>query len=164
MAPSDRHHAFPDVVRFRRHGGRPKVLVVLERVLLGAATMILSINIWTGFPLVALWIGSQFAHGNYVSMGAIVIAIVALIAFMVAGLYALAWISARYDHLTGRRPPTREPAPWLRSMRADRDDVLRRSRETNAVEAIVVATVVVAFLAFEIWFFFFAGSPVPHGS
>ena len=139
-----------------------RLLTVLERIGLGAVTVLLSVNIWTGFPLLALWVGSRFAGGNAFNEGGIVIAILALIVLMATGLRLLTWLSTRYDHITGRPPKVREPAPWLRSMRSEREAPLRLRRNTNAVEAIVVLTVVAAFIAFEAWFFFFAGSSLPH--
>jgi hypothetical protein len=48
----------------------------------------------------------------------------------------------------------RTPAGAAGHSRADR---ARERRDANPVEVIVVLTVVAAFLAFEVWFFFFAG-------
>jgi hypothetical protein len=77
-------------------------------------------------------------------------------------LHALAWLSARYDRVTGRPPAPRQPAPWLLSRRADTARAARPGREVNAVETIVVLTVVVAFVAFEVWFFFLAKAALPR--
>jgi hypothetical protein len=146
-------------------GVRPRGrLVVLERIGLGALTVLLSVNIWTGFPLLALWVGSRFAGGDALNEGAMVIALAVLITLMFTGLRLLTWLSARYDRVTGRPPKIRQPAPWLRSMRSERETPERQRRHTNAIEAIVVVTVVAAFIAFETWFFFFAGSSLPHMS
>jgi cobalamin biosynthesis protein CobD/CbiB len=87
---------------------------------------------------------------------------VALAALMVVGVVVLAWLSSTHDRVTGKPPVKREPAPWLRSMRSTREEPARRRRETNAVEAIVVMSVVVAFIAFEIWFFLLASGSVPN--
>jgi hypothetical protein len=138
-------------------------LVMLARIALGAMTIILSINIWTGFPLLALWIGSRFAHGNVLSMTGVVMVVVALAVVMVIAVIALTWFSHRYDRLTGRPPPVKQPAPWLRSLRGDRPEPTHTRRETNAIEMIVVMSVVAACLAFEVWFFFLAGSSLPNG-
>jgi hypothetical protein len=138
--------------RSRRHP-----LVTLERIALGVTTIILSINVWTGFPFLALWVGARFAHGDALSMLAIVIALVTLVLLMTAATAVLSRLSARYDRVTGKPPVTRQHPPWLRSMSGKIEPALKR-RETNAVEAIVVLAVVAAFVAFEIWFFFLAGS------
>ncbi len=141
---------------------RHRSLVMLGRIALGAATMILSINVWSGFPLLSLWVGSRFAHGDALSMMGIVVALITLVILMTVSLAALSWLSNTYDRLTGRRRK-RQQAPWLRSMRGGPSEVALTRREANAVEAIVVITVVAAVIAFEVWFFVLAGSPLPHG-
>jgi hypothetical protein len=144
------------------HRRRPAALRMLERILLGALTMILTFNVWTGLPVAALWIGSRFAFGNDLSMGAIVVVLISLGILMYICLHALAWLSHRYDRVTGRPPVPRQPAPWLLSMSADAAKPDRPGRpDLNAVEMIVILTVVVAFVAFEVWFFFFAKAVVP---
>lgn len=45
-------------------------------------------------------------------------------------------------------------------MRAANSVPSGKRRETNAIEMIVVMTVVAAFITFEIWFFFLAGRPL----
>jgi hypothetical protein len=132
-------------------------LVLLQRIGLTAASMLVSINVCTGFPLLALWIGSRAAAGNIFSWIGIITAIVSLAGLAALGVAALTRLSARYDRVTGRPPPTRQPRPWEISMSAPRAASSRERRHTNPVEAIVVVTVVGAFIAFEIWFFFFAG-------
>jgi hypothetical protein len=136
---------------------------MLERIALGVATTILSLNIWTGFPLLALWVGSRFAHDDPLSMEGIVIVLVVLVVLGSVGIRSLTWLSARYDRLTAKPPSPRQPAPWLRSMRAERSDATRRRRQGNSIEMIVVLAVVAAIIVIEIWFFFFAGSPLPSG-
>jgi hypothetical protein len=95
-------------------------------------------------------------------MGGIVVVLISLGVLMYICLRALAWLSTRYDHVTGRPPLPRQPAPWLLSMSADAVKPGRPGRrDVNAVEGIVILTVVVAFVAFEVWFFFFAKGAVP---
>jgi hypothetical protein len=137
---------------------RQGFLPAVERVVLATVAAIIGVNVWSGLPLLALWVGSRAAHGSALSMRGIVVALAALAALMVIALATLAWISDRYDHLTGRDQAPRQPAPWMRSMRADRDEVLRIRRRTNGIERIVVFAVVVGVLAFEGWFFVFAGN------
>jgi hypothetical protein len=144
------------------HLQRPGWLRMLERIILGALTMILTFNVWTGLPVAALWIGSRFAFGNNLSMGAIVVVLISLGVLMYICLRALALLSHRYDRVTGRKPLPRQPAPWLLSMSADAATPDRPGRrDLNAVETIVILTVVVAFVAFEVWFFVFAKAGVP---
>jgi hypothetical protein len=131
---------------------------VLERIVLAAASMLMSINVCTGFPLLALWIGSRVASGNIFSWLGIITAIVSLAVLAAIGVVALTRLSARYDKVIGRPPAPRQPRPWELSMSAEPAAPEGRARRgTNPVEVIVVVTVVAAFIAFEIWFFFFAG-------
>jgi hypothetical protein len=88
---------------------------------------------------------------------------VSLAVLAALGVVALARLSARYDKVTGRPPPPRQPRPWELSMNVARAAPARGRRDTNPVEVIVVLTVVVAFVAFEIWFFFLAGHPLAGG-
>jgi hypothetical protein len=132
-------------------------LALLERIALAAASMLVSINVCTGFPLLALWIGSRAASGNIFSWIGIISAIVSLAGLAALGVVTLTRLSARYDKVTGRPPATRQPRPWEVSMSAPRAAPDRTRRDTNPVEVIVVLTVVVAFVALEIWFLFFAG-------
>lgn len=137
-------------------------LVLLERIGLAAASTLVSINVCTGFPLLALWIGSRAASGNVLSWTGIIVAIVSLSVLSWLGVVALTWLSARYDKVAGRPPRTRQPRPWEISMSAAQSAPGRGRRDTNPVEVIAVLTVVAAFVAFEIWFFFFTG-PVAGG-
>jgi hypothetical protein len=132
-----------------------------KRILLLSATTLAAINVWTGAPLLALWVGSQVAAGSQLSMGAVAVVVVVLGATCLALTMALSWLSARYDELTGRPAGARRTSPWLRSMRGEREEVSRRRHGVSAVERIVVIAVVLAGLAFEVWFFFFAGSSLP---
>jgi hypothetical protein len=76
---------------------------------------------------------------------------------------ALMRLSATYDELTGRPHAARRTSPWLRSMRGEREELARERAGISGVERVVVISVVAAVLAFEIWFFFFAGSSLPNG-
>ena len=92
-----------------------------------------------------------------------VFGVVAVLAITVALLaWLLAWINSSYDELAGRAPAGRETSPWLRSMRGERETDIRARHGISAIERVVVVTVVAAVLAFEIWFFFFAGSSLPN--
>ena len=133
----------------------------IKRVGLVSASALAAINIWTGAPLLAVWVGSQVVGDSGLSMGAVFVVIVVLAACCIGLATALTWLSARYDELTGRPAAARRTSPWLRSMRGEREELTRRRHGISAVERIVVVTVVLGVLAFEVWFFFFAGSSLP---
>jgi hypothetical protein len=133
----------------------------LKRLALVIATVLVSINIWTGGPLFAVWVGSQVQGGSGLSMSA-VFAVIVVLAVAVFALGALlTWLNAKYDELTGRPPAARQTSPWLRSMRDERVKEVRRKYGISAIEKVVTVTVVTAVVVFEIWFFFFAGSSLP---
>src|SRR5512134_861466 len=137
--------------------------MALKKVGLVAASALCTINIWTGAPLFAVWVGSkvQGSLGN-LSMTA-VFSVILVLAVMVFALgFLLTWINARYDALTGRPPAARQTSPWLRSMRDEREEDTRRKYGISPIERVVVVSVVAGVLVFEVWFFFFAGSSLPN--
>jgi hypothetical protein len=138
--------------------------MALKKIGLVTASALCSINLWTGAPLFAVWVGSKVQGNlNNLSMTA-VFSVIAVLAAMVFGLaFVLTWLNSKYDELTGRPPAARHTSPWLRSMRDEREEDTRRKYGISAVERVVVVSVVAAVLAFEIWFFFFAGSSLPNG-
>ena len=136
----------------------------LKKIGLVAASAVCSINLWTGAPLFAVWVGSKVQGNlNNVSMTA-VFSVILVLAVSVFGLgFLLTWLNAKYDEVTGRPPAARQTSPWLRSMRDEREEEVRRKYGISGVERAVVASVVAGVLAFEVWFFFFAGSSLPNG-
>jgi hypothetical protein len=138
--------------------------MALKKVGLVTASALCSINLWTGAPLFAVWIGSKVQGSfNSLSMTA-VFAVIAILAVTVFALgYLLTWLNSKYDELTGRPAVARQTSPWLRSMRDERDDAVQRKYGIGGVERVVVICAVAGVLAFEVWFFFFAGSSLPNG-
>ena len=89
-----------------------------------------------------------------------VIVVLAVLVFLLA--WAVTWINSKYDELTGRPAAARHTSPWLRSMRDEREEDARQKFGISAVERVLVVSVVAAVLAFELWFFFLAGSSLPN--
>jgi hypothetical protein len=133
----------------------------LERAALATAAALVSINIWTGAPLFAIWVGSRVAPASGTSMGAIAIVLVVLTVLVFALASALTRLNAAYDRLTDRDPGVRRTTPWLRSMRAEREQLARQRVRVSPIERITVVSVVGAVLVFEVWFFFFARYSIP---
>lgn len=131
--------------------------VRLKQVGLSALTAFLALNVWTGAPLLALWIGSRVQGEGPPSMAAVAVVIVALIALCIGLYQALKATSRAYDDVTGHVPSVRTHAPWLRSMRDEREGA---AAEVSATERIVVLMVILAGAAFNVWFFFFSGSSI----
>jgi hypothetical protein len=141
----------------------PPPHVRLKRLSLVIGSALVSINIWTGAPLLAVWVGSRIqAAQNRLSMTALL----AVLAVLGVSVFILAWllarINGRYDELTGRPAEARQSSPWLRSMRDERESDLQRKHGISGIERVVMISVVAAVLSFEVWFFFFAGSSLPN--
>lgn len=125
------------------------------RVVLGVLTTLVSINLWTGGPLFALWVGSRVqASIGTLSMAAVGATIGVLIAVTFVLYRLLAWLHVQYNAAIGRTMPRRQAA-WLKPMSGERRSIEVRE-PLSAVERIVVVSVVAAVLVFEVWFFFFA--------
>jgi hypothetical protein len=134
----------------------------LKRMLLVIATALVGMNTFTGAPLLAVWLGSRAQNGEVVSLrGVVTVLVVLAVLEFLLGL-ALTWLSARYDRLTGRPRFAGETSPWQRAKRGDRVQDIRARFGMSAPERVIVACVVLGILLFEVWFFFLAGSSLPH--
>ena len=69
-------------------------------------------------------------------------------------------LGARHDRLLGIPPGPRRQQPWLRSLSGERTRDQRRRQRITALDVVLVGTVLIASLAFEVWFFFFSGSSI----
>jgi hypothetical protein len=132
--------------------------VTLKRVALAGATAFVTANIWTGCPLLALWVGSQVVGRQALSMAAVGVVIVVLAVLVSVMAVCLTWLNSTYDELTGR-PLGDRRAPWLRSMSAKTEGHTSQRVEITALERIVIVNVYIAVVAFVIWYVFLAGSP-----
>src|SRR3954465_15125069 len=98
-----------------------------RRAVVLAATAVVGLNVWTGSPLLALWVGSRVEDASS-STGPSMTGIFVL----VLGMALTPWVLLRLlyrlqDHffkLLGR-PPRRYRSTWLRSMRAERGEWAR---------------------------------------
>ena len=137
--------------------------MALKKVGLVAGSAICAINIYTGAPLLAVWVGSHLQHSvTGLSMTAVFSVILVLAAMVFLLAFALNWFNAQYDKLAGRPAAARHTSPWMRSMRDEREEHVRQKYGISPIERVVVISVVACVLAFEIWFFFFAGSSLPN--
>jgi hypothetical protein len=137
--------------------------MALKKIGLVTASALCSINLWTGAPLAAVWVGSKVQGNlNNLSMTAVFSVIVVLAALVFLLGMALTWLNAKYDEVSGRPPAARHTSPWLRSMRDEREHDVREKYGISGIERVVVVSAVACVLAFEVWFFFFAGSSLPN--
>ena len=137
---------------------------MLKRVGFAALLTIVGLNVWTGGPLLALWVGSRVQGSGPPTMGAVFVVVVVLAAVCLALALAFARLNTAYQELTGQASTVRQHTPWLRSMRGERPQYQGVEPTLTTPERILVGMVVVAFVLFEIWFFFFSTSPIDQRS
>lgn len=144
-----------------REDARRARTVIAKRLGLAAATAFVTANIWTGAPVLALWVGSRVAGQQALSMGAICVVVVTLAVLLFAMTLALSWLNNVYDELVGR-PSGERRLPWLRSMRAEAESHVSRRVGVTMLERIVVLNVYVAVIGLMVWLIFLAG-PIEYG-
>jgi MFS family permease len=117
-----------------------------------------AIIVAAGVPLAWVWIASQVAGENRELTPSIAILITAgiLVSYWVVLLIG-SWVRSHLVDEEVRRAQVRRMS-WNRSFR----DEPHSKQGGDPVERIFVLIAVIAIIAFEIWFFFFAGSPLPN--
>jgi hypothetical protein len=132
-----------------------------KRLGLLALMALAAINLFTGAPLFAVWVGSRVqGRVGGLSMGAVVVVVLVLAVLCLALIWALDRLGAAHDALIGR-PRARRQTAWMKPFN-DRTRAAARTR-VGALDRILVACVVLATLGFEAWFFFLAGSSIGSG-
>lgn len=131
---------------------------------LAVCVAVASVNIFTGSPAFALWVGSRTQGGGPATMTSVTVVIVVMAALSLALVKLLAVLSAAYERSTGHQRTVRTHAPWLRSLGAERPAYPDERRRLAVPERILVAVAVIAMLVFEYWFFFLSGSPIDQRS
>jgi hypothetical protein len=120
--------------------------------------LVVAIAVGFGIPLAWVWIASQIAgtKKDLTPSLAILITTGILVSYWLALLLGSRlrrhWVSEEDEQARHRR------MSWNRSFR---DEPLRAA-DSDPIERIFVIVAVLGVVAFEIWFFFFAGSPLPN--
>lgn len=120
--------------------------------------IVAAIVVGAGVPLFWIWIGSVIQGSRGAQGVEASTAIILVLGILISYTLILIVAGAIQGRGQGsRRQPTRYP--WLRSMR---DEPYRPGADKlTPVEAVFVGTAIVASIAMLIWFFAFAGSPLP---
>jgi hypothetical protein len=125
-----------------------------------ATGLVLALLVALGIPLAWVWIASQIAgtRKDLTPSLAILITVGILISYWLALVIGSRlrsrWVSGEEQQARVRR------MSWNRSFR----DETRSpdAEQSDPVERLFVIVAVLALIAFEVWFFFFAGSPLPN--
>jgi uncharacterized membrane protein YedE/YeeE len=108
-----------------------------------------------GIPLLWVFIASQLAHTT------LKIELLPLFVMVVGMLASYIGVTALVSRLDKERQSIGAPRmAWNRSLGAERHQGAR----TTQWERLFMTTVVITAILFEIWFFVFAGSSLPHGT
>ena len=131
-----------------------------KRLLLLALMSLAAVNLFTGAPLFAIWVGSR-VQGD--SGGLTMTAVFVVVLVMALACWGLIWalnaMGAKHDELIGRTAARRQ-SPWMKPFNSPSGG--SQGGGLRALDKILVGAVVLAGLAFETWFFFFAGSSIGH--
>jgi hypothetical protein len=137
------------------HSHNPGRALVAGLVFL--AMLLAAFSLWTAIPLSWLWIGSKVSETQFPSGGPYAVVAIGI----VVSIVFIAWLIGRLNELYIRITGTNRLAPmrpaWLKSMR----DTAPMQSNVTVVEAVLMASVMLAALALTAWFFLLAGSPLP---
>jgi hypothetical protein len=122
------------------------------------AMLLAAFALWTAIPLSWVYIASKLSETQFPSGGPYAIVAVGI----VASILFVAWLIGRLNNLYIRITGTNRLAPmrptWLKSMR----DTAPAQGSVTVVEAVLMSSVMLAALALMLWFFIWAGSPIPN--
>jgi Na+-driven multidrug efflux pump len=124
-----------------------------------AIAIVLALGIGLGVPILWVWIGSklQGSGSDTVSSTTAAIIFAGIVVTYLLLLFVAGWIQA-LGQTQEQKAPTRYP--WNRSMR---DEPYRPGeKKLSPIESAFVFTTVVVTGGFMLWFFVFAGSPLPN--
>lgn len=122
------------------------------------AMLLAAFSLWTAIPLSWIYIGSKLSQTQFPSGGPYAIVAVGI----VASILIVAWLIGRLNNLYVRITGTNRLEPirptWLKSMR----DAAPVRGSVTVVEAVMMTSVMLAVLAFTVWYVLWAGSPIPN--
>jgi MFS family permease len=130
----------------------------MRRLLHGSGGLATALAVGFGIPLLWVWIASQIAgtKRDLTPSLAILISTGILVSYWLA-LMIGGWLRGRSvdaEKELGRK----RRRSWNRSFR---DEPIAADREIDAVERVFIVVALIGIVAFEVWFFFFAGDPLP---
>jgi hypothetical protein len=114
---------------------------------------------WLGVPVGWLWLASHLQKGANPSLGPYLLVAFGIPISMAIIGKLLGDLDRTYARVTRHDPNAgmRIQLPWLKSMRGERESGKRRT----VLDTVMIVSVAIAWIAFAIWFFGFAGSSLP---
>ena len=123
------------------------------------AVMVLgAFSMWTVIPFGWIWIASMIADTQQPSGGPYMLVFFGI----VCSILVMAWVLSRLNRLYVRITGTTQlSARYLPAWRKSLSDERQGPGGMNVLEAVILASVLLAGAALAIWFFIAAGSPLP---
>jgi hypothetical protein len=123
------------------------------------AMLVAAFALWTVIPLTWVYVASKVTKTQFPSGGPYALVAAGILASVLVDAFLIGRLNTLYIRITGtnRLAPIRPT--WLRSMR----DSSPTATSVTVVEAVMMASVLLAALALTLWFFVLAGSPIPNG-
>ena len=116
-----------------------------------------SLVLWIGIPVGWLFLASRMVDTSQPTLGPYVLLIFGIPITMFLFGKLLFTLDRAFERVTGRASETEFRSPWLRSMRGERTT----KRRLSILEGVMIVSVGLAMFAAAVWFFLFAGSPLP---
>jgi len=126
-----------------------------------------ALALWIGDPVLWMWITARLQSGTQASMGPYALMVLGITLTAVAIGKGLSRLNQVYAEVTGTAPTVRIIVPWRRSLRDGRhggsaDEDARVP--VGLLDVVMVATVIIAVIAFATWFFIVQPAPpLPGG-
>jgi len=145
-------------------GGRPRrtvwqTIVAMPVALVLIALMAIgSVILWIGIPVGWIYAVSHMVDSSQPSLGPYVLLIFGIPITMALFGKLLFGLDHVYARVTRQDSEVQFRAPWLKSMRGERNT----ARRLTVLEMTMIVSVSIALLGFAIWFFAFAGSSLPN--
>jgi hypothetical protein len=119
--------------------------------------LVAAFSLWTVIPLGWIWVGSKLSKTQAPSAGPYMLVFFGIVISIVVVVFVLAWLNRLYEALIGTTEVQVERVRLWRSLSDER----RPRHRWSVMEVVLLASVLVAFLAMGVWFFVLAGSPLP---
>jgi hypothetical protein len=116
-----------------------------------------SVFLWIGIPVGWIYLVSRMVDSSQPSLGPYVLLIFGIPITMALFGKLLFGLDRVYARVAGQDSEVQFRAPWLKSMRGERNV----ARRLSVLEMTMIVSVSVALVGFGIWFFGFAGSSLP---
>jgi hypothetical protein len=117
-----------------------------------------SIAMWIVVPVGLVYLASQLQNSSQPSLGPYLVVIIGLPIGMIVIGKLLGRLDRSYHRVTRTESDVRVQLPWMKSLRGERGS----GRPFRMLNVVMVISVSLAGVAFGVWFFFFAGSSLPH--